>query len=134
MKKSALFTLLSVAVSLIVLCVIPSVNNSASKPSHDNALLPPVGLFSPVDNGGDALVADGWPVPPLPPPSLSESLVSDGWPVPPLPPPNLGESLVADGWPVPPLPPPNLGESLVADGWPVPPLPPPNRVYAAVKA
>ncbi len=94
MKKSMLFTLLSVAISLIVLCVIPSVNNSAGKLSHDNALLPPPGLFYPVDSHGSALVADGWPIPPLPPPSLGESLVADGWPIPPLPPPNRAYAAV----------------------------------------
>ena len=54
--------------------------------------------------------------------------LADGMPLPPLPPPNaVGTTLLADGMPLPPLPPPNAdGAMLVADGMPLPPLPPPN--------
>jgi hypothetical protein len=55
-------------------------------------------------------LADGMPLPPLPPPNInSNSLIADGMPLPPLPPPNAdGVTLVADGMPLPPLPPPNV--------------------------
>ena len=85
---------------------------------------------------GSSLEADGWPIPPLPPPSLKPpaqpTVVADGWPLP-LPPPPSPKSpaqptLVADGWPIPPLPPPSLKSpaqpTVVADGWPLPPGPP----------
>ena len=49
-------------------------------------------------------LADGMPVPPLPPPNLSSNtLIADGMPLPPLPPPNSfhGSLIVADGTPPP---------------------------------
>jgi hypothetical protein len=49
--------------------------------------------------------------------------MADGMPLPPLPPGGKGILLVADGMPLPPLPPKNVTE-LVADGMPLPPLPP----------
>ena len=55
-------------------------------------------------------LADGMPLPPLPPPNVSSNtLIADGMPLPPLPPPSVdGAMLVADGMPLPPLPPPNV--------------------------
>jgi hypothetical protein len=47
-------------------------------------------------------VADGMPLPPLPPDGKSV-LSADGMPLPPLPPGN--STLLADGMPLPPLPP-----------------------------
>jgi len=64
-------------------------------------------------------VADGMPLPPLPPHGKS-ALSADGMPLPPLPP-AIG-ALLADGMPLPPLPPGN--SVLLADGMPLPPLPP----------
>ena len=62
--------------------------------------------------------------------------LADGMPLPPLPPPNAaGTTLVADGMPLPPLPPPNASDvTLLADGMPLPPLPPPNLVGTAFSA
>ena len=56
--------------------------------------------------------------------------LADGTPLPPLPPPNASTiNLVADGTPLPPLPPPNANElMLMADGTPLPPLPPWNSI------
>ena len=70
-------------------------------------------------------LADGMPLPPLPPQNInSNSLIADGMPLPPLPPNAVGTTLLADGMPLPPLP-PNADEAmLVADGMPLPPLPP----------
>ena len=55
-------------------------------------------------------LADGMPLPPLPPPNVtSNTLIADGMPLPPLPPPSAdGAMLAADGMPLPPLPPPNV--------------------------
>ena len=64
MKKTTLFLAIFALTLFIVLPGISSVNNSTSNTK---------------------LIADGWPVPPLPP-SQAISLVADGWPVPPLPP------------------------------------------------
>ena len=36
-----------------------------------------------------ALYADGWPLPPFPPPGAAQTLVADGWPLPPFPPPGI---------------------------------------------
>lgn len=64
-------------------------------------------------------MADGMPLPPLPP--VGKSVLSaDGMPLPPLPPRN--GALLTDGMPLPPLPPGN--STLLADGMPLPPLPP----------
>ena len=65
-----------------------------------------------------------------------QTLQADGTPLPPLPPPNVSDvTLLADGTPLPPLPPPNAsGTILVADGTPLPPLPPPNLSGAAQAA
>jgi hypothetical protein len=54
-------------------------------------------------------IAEGNPLPPLPP-----AILTEGNPLPPLPP-----VVVAEGNPLPPLPP-----TLVAEGNPLPPLPP----------
>ena len=55
-------------------------------------------------------LADGMPLPPLPPPNVSSNtLIADGMPLPPLPPPSVDRAmLAADGMPLPPLPPPNV--------------------------
>ncbi len=50
--------------------------------------------------------------------------MADGMPLPPLPPSGKGSSLTADGMPLPPLPPSGKGTLLVVDGMPLPPLPP----------
>lgn len=74
-------------------------------------------------------LADGMPLPPVPPPDVSSnSLIADGMPLPPVPPPNaVGTTLSADGMPLPPIPPPDAdGAMLVADGMPLPPVPPPD--------
>jgi len=50
--------------------------------------------------------------------------MADGMPLPPLPPSGKGSLLIADGMPLPPLPPSGKATLLVADGMPLPPLPP----------
>jgi hypothetical protein len=50
-------------------------------------------------------VADGMPLPPLPPTAKSAWLLADGAPLPPLPPTTKSAWLLADGAPLPPLPP-----------------------------
>jgi hypothetical protein len=64
----------------------------------------------------------------IPASGSSQIRVADGMPLPPLPPPKGGyTALVADGMPLPPLPPPKGNYTvLVADGMPLPPLPPPR--------
>jgi hypothetical protein len=95
LKKTAIAVAVFILAILMVLPVMRSVNLSAGKPIT-------------IDS---TLIADGWPMPPLPPkpPSMNaNSLVADGWPMTPLPPkpPSMNaNSLVADGWPMPPLPP-----------------------------
>jgi len=69
-------------------------------------------------------MADGMPLPPLPPSGKGSSLIADGMPLPPLPPSGKATLLVADGMPLPPLPPSGRGSLLIADGMPLPPLPP----------
>jgi len=65
---------------------------------------------SKTDDKQQLQLADGMPLPPLPPPKVSSNtLIADGMPLPPLPPPNaIGTTLLADGMPLPPLPPPNV--------------------------
>jgi len=60
-------------------------------------------------NSSNAVLADGWPLPPPIPPNASmDNLVADGWPLPPPIPPNTSmNTLVADGWPLPPPIPPS---------------------------
>ena len=53
-----------------------------------------------------------------------QMLMADGMPLPPLPPSGKGTLLIADGMPLPALPPGGKGTLLVADGMPLPPLPP----------
>ena len=60
-------------------------------------------------------VAEGSPIPPVPP-----MLVAEGSPIPPVPP-----TLVAEGSPIPPVPP-----TLVAEGSPIPPVPPAAAFFA----
>jgi hypothetical protein len=60
-------------------------------------------------------VAEGSPIPPVPP-----GLVAEGSPIPPVPP-----GLVAEGSPIPPVPP-----TLVAEGSPIPPVPPAAAFFA----
>jgi hypothetical protein len=61
-------------------------------------------------------IAEGNPLPPLPP-----AIVAEGNPLPPLPP-----AIVAEGNPLPPLPP-----ARVAEGNPLPPLPPQLAVFVS---
>jgi hypothetical protein len=68
-KKLSRLVAISLFALLIVLPVLCSVNPSAGNSVSNKSVL----------------VADGWPVPPLPP-GNAETLVADGWPVPPLPP------------------------------------------------
>jgi hypothetical protein len=59
-------------------------------------------------NGGQVtviLMADGMPLPPLPPYASDLTLTADGMPLPPLPPNANAVTLMADGMPLPPLPP-----------------------------
>ena len=62
--------------------------------------------------------------------------MADGMPLPPLPPPHAARTtLLADGMPLPPLPPPQVsGTTLMADGMPLPPLPPPHAEATAQPA
>jgi hypothetical protein len=92
------FTRIALATSLILL-VGSLVGPATQRVNHNNP-----------GNGNQRMqLADGTPLPPLPPPNASNaSLVADGTPLPPLPPPNANElTLLADGTPLPPLPPPN---------------------------
>jgi hypothetical protein len=104
-KKVARLSGLSLLVASIVVPAGSSVNqNAATK--------------------GTKQMADGMPLPPLPPSGKGSSLMADGMPLPPLPPSGKGTLLVADGMPLPPLPPSGRGSLLIADGMPLPPLPP----------
>jgi hypothetical protein len=70
---------------------------------------------SPIPPVPPGLVAEGSPIPPVPP-----GLVAEGSPIPPVPP-----TLVAEGSPIPPVPP-----VLVAEGSPIPPVPPAAAFFA----
>jgi hypothetical protein len=85
MKKQFLILKGLLSVSLIVLSIAVPVN------------------FQLLGNAGagNALVADGVPLPPPPPPKSTNVLVADGVPLPPPPTTKLGVVLTADGVPVP---------------------------------
>lgn len=104
MKKPAILFAVLFLAAFIVLPAISIGKYNVSKPLvADGSPLP----WPPVPPGGGALVADGWPLPPLPPGSISNSASSS-------------ETLVADGSPLPWPPNPPGGGTLVADGSPLP--------------
>jgi hypothetical protein len=101
MKKNLIAVAFSLFVVLMVLPVTGSVNNTPGK------------LFAP----HTALLADGNPIPPMPPYGItSVSFVA------------------ADGNPIPPMPPYGKTSSslIAADGNPIPPMPPYSRTSQAV--
>jgi hypothetical protein len=115
-----------ISASAILLCGSLAVNHFAKYPkaNHQPALVADGYPIPPLPPGSQ-LVADGYPIPPLPP---GRDLLADGYPIPPLPP---GSTLVADGYPIPPLPPGMAANSqFLADGYPIPPLPPDSTLVA----